>query len=407
METLPSSENLDEFRWLVSDEAKRWLEIAMQSESDPKSLLATTVQLRRDLGASRTHLLIAQSQLRRRARVKFSRADQMYFTRQLLEQATDEQLAGYKAGRFPENQSVADLCCGIGGDLLALAHRCQATAVDRDDVAALLAETNCEALGRPIDSTQIKDAAAADLADYVAWHMDPDRRPHRRRTTDLKLYEPDLEAMRQMLQANPSGAIKMAPATRVPDDWREQAELEWLGSRGECRQQMAWFNELASHPGQRAATVFPNGTSAACTVRGNPGGEVPPGERVGRYVFEPHAAVLAADLTAVVAEKYGVSAISPAIPYLTKDEIIDAPEISGFEVLETLPFSLRRVRTLLRQRQIGKLEIKKRGVRLRPEQLRAEMTLRGDQSATLILLPQKKKVLAILCRRLAPENTGR
>ncbi len=404
METLPSSENIDEFRWLVSDEAKRWLEIAVQSERDPESLLSTTVQLRRDLGASRTHMLIAQSQLRYRARVKFSQSDRMFFTRQLLEQATDEQLASYKARRFPENEAVADLCCGIGGDLLALASRCPATAVDRDDVAALLAETNLEALGRSVAAIQVTDAATAELDGFAAWHMDPDRRPHRRRTTDLKLYEPDLEAMRQLLQSNPSGAIKMAPATVVPEDWREQAELEWLGNRGECRQQIAWFGELARHPGQRAATVFPNGTYQEFTVRGQPGQEVPVGDGVGPFVFEPHAAVLAADLTGVVAEKFQLSAISPGIPYLTKDQLINAPEISCFEVIETLPFNLRRVRTAIRQRQIGILEIKKRGVRIRPEHVRAEMDLRGDQSATLILLPQKKRVLAVLCRRVPPQE---
>jgi hypothetical protein len=76
-----------------------------EAEDDPDSLLKTTVALRRDLGTARTHLVIAQIQLRRRAKAKFSQAERMFFTRQLLEQATDEQISTYKATRFPPQGS--------------------------------------------------------------------------------------------------------------------------------------------------------------------------------------------------------------------------------------------------------------------------------------------------------------
>jgi hypothetical protein len=269
-------------------------------------------------------------------------------------------------------------------------------------VAALLAETNCAALGLAATSVCVRDARTMPLDGYASWHLDPDRRPQRQRTTDLELHDPDLAAMQQLLATNPAGAIKLAPGTVVPDQWREQAELEWLGNRGECRQQVAWFGDLARHPGQRAATIFSNGASKEHTVRGEPGTEVAVAEQVGRYVFEPHSAVLAADLTGVVAQRHTLAAVSARIPYLTGDTALDSPELHCFEVLETLPFSLRRVRTLLRQRQIGHLEIKKRGVRLTPEQVRAELSLRGDEAATLVLLPLHKKVLAVLCRRIQP-----
>ena len=394
------SENLDEYRWLVSDEARPWLEKAAATEDDPTSLLATTIVLRRDLGASRTHLVIAQAQLRRRARTKFSQARRMFFTRQLLAQATDEQLARYKALRFPIDEPVADLCCGIGGDLIGLADRCQTLGVDRDEVAALLAQTNCAALGLEGTSICTRDVVSVGLDNFAAWHLDPDRRPQRQRTTDLELHDPDLSVMQQLLERHPAGAIKLAPATVVPESWQEQAELEWIGNRGECRQQIAWFGPLARHPGQRAATVFTNGTPSSHSITGDVGAEVPATEKVGRYVFEPHSAVLAADLAGVVAERHALIAITPDIPYFTGDAAVRAPELSCYEVLEALPFNLRRLRPLLRQRRIGRLEIKKRGVRLTPEQVRSELSLRGDQAATLLLMPLRKKVLAVLCRRV-------
>ena len=45
-----------------------------------------------------------------------------------LEQASDEVVAAHKAGRFSDCGRVADLCCGIGGDTLALAARAEVVA---------------------------------------------------------------------------------------------------------------------------------------------------------------------------------------------------------------------------------------------------------------------------------------
>ena len=99
-----------------------------------------------------------------------------------------------------------------------------------------------------------EDALLAPLAGG-AWHCDPDRRADGRRTTRGELFEPPLDALARLLGQNSNAAIKLAPATEAPASWQASAELEWLGSRGECRQQVAWFGELARYPGRRAATV--------------------------------------------------------------------------------------------------------------------------------------------------------
>ena len=391
--------NIDDFRWLVSGDAVPWLEKAAHTADDPDSLLKTTVALRRDLGRARSHLAIAQIQLRRRGKVKFSQADRMFFTRQLLEQATDEQIGAYKAARYPESREILDLCCGIGGDLISLARRSVTRGVDCDPIAALLAAANCESLGLTSTSIHVEDAHQIPIADFAVWHLDPDRRPEGHRTTRLTSHEPDLATIERLLAVNRQGAIKLAPACSVPEHWRGEADLEWIGNRGECRQLVAWFGDLARYPGQRTATVLSNGALAACSIRGDAHGEIPLAEHVGRYVFEPHSAVLAADLTGVLAAEYGLRAIAPDICYLTSDEAVESPMLTRFEVSETMPFNFRKLRTHLRQLGIGRLEIKKRGVRLSPEQVHSELALVGDGAATMLLMPMGKKVLAILCQR--------
>ncbi|MCL4204249.1 MAG: hypothetical protein KJ000_17340 [Pirellulaceae bacterium] len=392
--------NIDDYRWLVSSDAVSWLEKAAQTEDDPDSLLRTTVALRRDLGKARTNLVIALVQLRRRGKVKFSQADRMFFTRQLLEQATDEQIGAYKAARYPDQGEFADICCGIGGDLISLARRSVTRGIDCDEVAALLAAANCDSLELKSTSVHVDEASQIPIADFAAWHVDPDRRPEGYRTTRLTSHQPDLTIIEQLLAANRQGAIKLAPAANVPEHWRNNAELEWIGNRGECRQLVAWFGDLAKSPGQRTATVLSNGALEACSIRGEAHVEIPLAKQVGRFVFEPHSAVLAADLTGVLANAYGLQTIAPGIPYLTGDEAVDSPMLARFEVSETMPFNIRKLRTHLRQLDIGHMEIKKRGVRLSPEHVLAELSLSGEGSATLLLMPMGKKMLAILCQRV-------
>lgn len=400
--------NLDDYHWLVSPNARQWLDKAAEGHA---SLVTLTQSLRAEIGPRRSHLVIAQAELRRRAKVKFTRAQEMFFTRQLLEQATDQQISEYKATRFPAEQSLADLCCGIGGDLLALAGRGDVKAVDRDPIAILFAEANCRAMDRASAEFEVADVNEFDVSRYQAWHLDPDRRTvdqasgtrrgsRRRRTTKVEYQEPAVDAVNSLLESNPQAAIKLAPATKAPETWAERAELEWIGSRGECRQQVAWFEGLARCPGEHAATAFVSSRPSPLTVRGIPNGEIPLSPAVGRYILEPHAAVLAAGLACILAQQHGLSEVSPGIAYLASDEIVDNPILSCFEVTEVLPFDPKYVKKSIRQRGIGNLEIKKRGVRVSPEQLREEIRPKGDESATLLVLPVHRKVRAILAKRV-------
>lgn len=400
--------NLDDYHWLVSPDACQWLNTAA---GDHASLVALTQSLRAEIGPKRSHLVVAQVELRRRAKDKFTRAEAMFFTRQLLEQSTDDQISEYKADRFPADQEIADLCCGIGGDLLGLAGRGQVTGVDRDPIALIFAEANCRAWERAGAGFEAADVNQFDVTRYQAWHLDPDRRAaeqatgtgrvaRRRRTTKVEYQEPAVDSVNQLLESNPRAAIKLAPATKTPESWAERAELEWIGSRGECRQQVAWFEDLARFPGQRSATAFVSGCLAPLTVHGTPNEEIPQSSAVGRFVFEPHAAVLAAGLSCVLATQHTLSEVSEGIAYLTGDKVVDDPILSCFEVTEVLPFDPKHLKKAIRERNIGNLEIKKRGVRVSPEQVRKEIRPKGDESATLLLLPVHGKVRAILAQRV-------
>ncbi len=396
-------DQLDDYRWLVSDEAAAWLE-QLREATTPLGPL--TRQLRKSLTSVRTHLLLEQVALRRRGAVKFQLADRLFFTSRTLEQATDQWIAAEKAGRFPAGPPVVDLCCGIGGDLFALARRTEVTGVDLDPVHGLFAEANCRALTLPSASIQCADANTMSLSNCAAWHIDPDRRADGQRTIQLTQAQPSLDEIHGMLRQNGNGAIKIAPASPVPPEWSERAERHWIGSGRECRQQVLWFDSLARYPGRHTAQVLHHRAADSRCLVGVPGEPVPQASKLRQFICEPHAAVLAAQLTGALASQYDLLGVDSTVAYLTSDRPIIDPMVSCFAVEDVLPLDVRTIRQTIKTRAIGELEVKKRGVALDPVTLLRQLKPRGDQRATLLITPLGGSIRAILGHRVEPHESA-
>ncbi|MHC4403588.1 MAG: class I SAM-dependent methyltransferase [Planctomycetota bacterium] len=401
---------LDDYRWLTGEEGNRWLRLAAE---DRRPLVTVAGRLRKDLPLERAHLILDQMELRRRGRAKFVDAERMFFTRVGLEQATDQWVARYKASRFPRRETLADLCCGIGGDLLALASRGAVEGLDQDPVAVLLAEANLHALfpaaaDATTASVRVGNAAEVSVGDFAAWHLDPDRRPEGHRTTDLKHYLPGLPAIERLLHGRGDAAVKLAPAAVPPERWAREAELEWIGRDGQCRQLVAWFGTLGDHRGRRRATVLCRGSGESFKVRtliGSPDDRAPVSSQIGRYVFDPDSAVSAAALMGSLAREHQLTALGPGVAYLTGDRPLDDPALGCFEVTDVMPMDRKRLGKLLKDRNVGRLEIKKRGVPHDPEELRRRLAIRGDESAVLLLTRIGQSVTAIVAKRKKPDST--
>jgi hypothetical protein len=395
-DTLPPAADLDDLRWLVSPAAD---EVLLAAAKVSGELTTRLKRLRGVVSPERARLVLGQVELRRRGREKFAAAERMFFTQQGLEQATDQTVAGYKAARFAGHERIFDLCTGIGGDLLALAAVGSTTGFDRDPVSDLIAEANARALGHRGVSVREADVTSLGLAECDAWHIDPDRRPQGRRTTRVELHEPSAEALTQMLAKNPQAAIKLAPAATWPEEWCEQAEWEWISRGRQCRQLVAWFGSLAGQPGRHRATALGSAPSEVATFVGRPDDDVAPAMAIDRYVFEPDAAILAAKLSASFATSLQLQAVAAGIAYWTGPSPIEHPLLACFEVEELLPFDLKKLKSLLRDRDAGPLEIKVRGADHDPAELRKQLAPRGSTPYTLLLTRCDKRIVAILAKR--------
>ena len=389
---------LEDYRWLIGDAARPWLERAIEELAAGTPLVRVADRLRKDLSAARTHLVLSQAELRAKARDKFSRAGQMFFTPQGLAQATDEPLARYKAARFPANQQIADLCCGIGGDLIALGVVGDCVAVDRDPTLALLAQANASAYGSTSVRVECRDVIAPDALLGQAWHLDPDRRAPGKRTVRTELFQPPWPLVEELLARRDAAAVKLAPATQLATEDAARCHREWIESRGECRQQVAWFGSLAEHTGHCSATVI-DAADRPVTITGSYDAEIPLATSLGRFLYEPCAAVLAAHLAGALCQRHHLAAVSPGIAYLSGISLIDEPLMAAFEVLETMPLDRRKLAQALAERRIGRVEVKKRAVDVDPARLARELSRPEGEPGVVLIAPLGGQTKAIIARR--------
>ena len=415
------NKELSDFEWLLSDEAGALME---EVSAQQWSLTTALSKLRNSISAVRASLVVEQIELRHRARRKFTDASRMFFTRRGLEQATGEHVARYKALRFPNHVAVGDYCCGIGGDLRELIRRTtNVSAVDADPFARLLAAANCRHIAGASVRLRLSDVADEHVEAVSCWHIDPDRRAEGRRTVTLENFSPNLHVLQTLIRRNPHVAIKLAPATTVPDAWKSAAEQEWIGDQRECKQLVVWHGQLAQCPGQAKATVV-DSSGTYHSLIGARDQSTATVDKLGCYLHEPHPTVLAAHLTGELASRLGLRAISPGSAYLTSDQLFAGPLCSTFETLDVLAFDLHRLQKMIRSRGIAYLEIKKRGVDIDVEWIRKKLKTSpktrqprwtppktesvaglshgavGEETLTLFFTPIGGRVKAVLARRV-------
>jgi SAM-dependent methyltransferase len=366
-------------------------------EGDP--LAAATALRSAGYPAELAGAALTQAALRRRAVGKFgAAAGRMFFTRTGLEQATRAVVADRRAVRLAGAgaRTVADLGCGIGADTLALARAgLTVRSVEADPVTAAVARANAAALGFG-DRVRVAEGTAEefDLSDVDAVFCDPARRDTGRGTRlfDPDAFSPPWTFVLGLADRVPRTVLKLAPGidhARLPAG----AEAEWVSVDGDVVEAALWFGPLATV--RHRATVLRGGTAHTLTGTGT---ALAPVTGVGRFIVDPDGAVVRSHLVAEFASTVDGGLADPQIAYVFSARPAPSPFGPCFEVVETLPFARKQLRAALAQRRIGRLEIRKRGLAIDPDQLRRELKLHGDNGATLVLLRIGTTPTALLCQ---------
>jgi hypothetical protein len=388
---------------LLTPEGLRLLD-ALPAVESADDVARTVTRLRREgHSPDLVSAVVTQSRLRARASAKFGAfADRMLFTRAGLEQATRLSIAARHAGRFRAAgiTRVADLGCGIGGDALGLAGLgLGVSAVDADEVTAAIAAYNLAPFGDTVTVTH-GTAEEADLSGVDAVWLDPARRTaghsetQRTRPED---WSPSLEWAFDLASRLPAG-IKLGPGLDrelIPDE----VEAQWVSADGSTVELVLWSEGLAREGVRRAALVLRGDEAHELTGAVDAPDE--PARELGAFLHEPDGAVIRARFIGDIARSLEAGMLDPHIAYLTSDAALTSPFVTTFRVDEAMPAKIPTINAALRERGIGRLEIKKRGVDVDPAQFRKKLTLRGDREATLFLTRIGSRRLAVLADRVS------
>lgn len=330
-----------------------------------------------------------QWELRRRGAVKFARASEMLFTTDGLAMASSEAVARFHAGLFPEGVEVADLTCGIGADLIALAERGMVVGLDQipDHANAALWNLRAHDLGGLVYVADSLVWAAHEKPKYV--FVDPARRKGSQRTLNPESFSPSLSALRPILDRANRWVMKLSPM--LPDDFLGSisADLIFVSHEGECKE---------------ALLVGPSENPVTKAIHIESGEELL-GETSAPRTEEPRGFLWELDPAAVRAHAQGafrVPQLADAIGYLTSDSPPDSPWITGYRVLWQGAFREKVISTELRRNQWKPTAVKTKYVEVNPEKTFKALRQSSGSPVQVVVYSHGKALRALIVERVLP-----
>ena len=341
----------EQARRLLSGEGRAAVSRAGSLDLSTSARIRTLELLRADVDADLAALALEQALLRRRALAKHPRGDELWWTPDALEQSSSAAVAAWRSRRFAH--PVLDLCCSVGGDLLAL-------------------------------------PSSADV------FVDPARRSGGRRRFDPRAYAPPLDTVLAWRSRVRRLGVKTAPGLdhdALPDD----VEVEVVSVGGDVKEAVLWAGE-ARTGARRSASLLPGGhVLTDADVR------QAPVSAPGAFLLEPDGAVIRAHLVQQLAAQVDGRLLDPTIAYLTADAAAPTPFGRWYAVREVMPFSLKGLRARLRELDAGTLVVKKRGTAVEPEELRQRLRLTGSRETTIVLTRVSGRQVVLVVEPLPAE----
>lgn len=372
--------DLESFRQLLSRAGQSLLEEVAELAPRESDFLRVHQRFSKHHPSELVKAALETSILRRKARNKFSQAERMYFTKEGLEQSSGEMIAEYRSHRFPSNQLILDLCCGVGGDLIALAKHHRVIGVDLDELRLAMARENLIAYGRSESAMLLKaDACEFTHPDIGGIFADPDRRADGERHISISKYRPTVQQITARHPRDIPLGIKIAPGISHSEIQDFEAESEFISVDGELKECVLWFGPDSRRA--RRAIILP-------TEEGIFADEPNPQRRPiapSGYIYDPDPAVIRAGLVTNFADSIDAYPIHPEIAYLTSPHFKSTNFANIYEIDEVMPFHAKNIGSALKHRNVGSVSITKRGSAVNVDDLRKSWKLTGSESRFVIL----------------------
>jgi len=338
------------------------------------------------------------------------RSEAWWVTRLGLQQSTHHRVARLKASWMGDSV-VADVCCGLGSDLIALAQRGIVVGLDIDSDVLAFAAANLRVGGvtgslQSLDVTTTSPDRIVGDAEYL--HLDPDRRANGHRHTDADDLVPSWDRVCELVARSRGGIVKLAPATRLPDEMDRDWHRTWISTSGSVREQSAitggvldhpWLKEHAMVAGNRSAITIRDETALVFVPTTDAGStQQVDGKGIGEWIIDPDASIRAAGLTEAFARETGSRLIDAASGFLTCERIDEASTsllmAMTARVIDVIGCDDRKLRKYFRARDGYPEIIKVRGGDVDPGKLARRLKDCGSNPLGLWISRQGKRTYA-------------
>jgi hypothetical protein len=337
--------------------------------------------------------------LRLRGAQKFELGQDMFFTKALLEQASSYPVAKYRAQRFVDAgyETVIDACCGCGSDAIILAQAgLNVKAFDINEITAIFAKKNtevCQVTDKV--SVEVGDCTEVNLGDGAIM-LDPARRKGSKRIINPEQWSPSPEAIGELVKNRPGACLKLSPSTDVDlllELFPEPDEIEVISYRGEAKEMVFWYGNLATGVARRA-TKLPDADSVAGDLQP----QATTADEISTFIFDPNPALVRSGLLGMVAAEHNLQNIDPHIGYLTGDKQLSNPFLTCLKVLGYDSLDPRKIRVLMKENEVNTIQIRKRGISESPANLKKRFLPKsyGDKHCTFIATRIGDRHLGIL-----------
>lgn len=369
-------------------------------------LLARGRWLRRRLPADLARAASELATLRERAVGRYFCTTEPFLTRKGLEQSTHPLVAKKRADWVHESlpgASIHDATAGLGADSAAfLRIESRVVSGERDPVVARCTQLNLERSelrGCVILGDALEHAVNADI-----WVADPDRRVDGKRSLDPEVWSPPLSACLERAGKHRAACLKLAPALEVPHTLpgplQQSHSWEWTSLEGELLEVALWTGDLARNLPRRAQALQADGTAEVLEGLPEPwplfeGNDLPSPA----WLVEPDPAVLRSDLVGLLARLRGFLGLHPGIGFLISPGDPGAGPFRAYRVLGACPADRKAVRRMLAERDIGPIDLKRRGVPGDPAALAKRFRGPGKERGLLALSRVRRAHWAMLLER--------
>ncbi len=331
--------------------------------------------------------LITSASLQIKYKEKLQITDKWLLTEKNAQQASSYAVAEYNGSIMQEFTKCADLCCGIGMDLWAIAkNKTECFAIDLSPEILSFAKYNMSLY--PDRNINFLNMKAEDFTEPVECiFIDPDRRFDDKRSNNPFNMSPNLTALEGIAQKYSKYAIKLSPMLDYDKyDFFKDGQLHFVQEHNELKEILFCSADLSQSKAKKCV-LLPENISFIEDNEKNTHVIA-----IKKYLYEPVVSIIKAHLIENLAAKLNLNKIDQKLALLTSDITIESPFVKRYEVFSIMDFSLKKLNAFIAEHDIGYLDIKTRGFSETVESFRKKIKIKkGKKNAVLFILKMDKK----------------